>query len=220
MVVIGGMTALLLASVLVPGLRASGPQKSDLLVQVLGGTTEFVADKAFLEADVYFHGGQSGGCLIHGHHEHAGDEHESQDGAQLPLKDVVSYLHGETAPKVHKHLAGEQEKELLPWFVAVVRLNPHHIDAWRTGSYWFYRTGDSKRAEEFISEGMRRNPGDYRLYLDRGILEYRLRNWEKAVSDLDTAERLWKNDSSDAPSDLRAIGLYRSDALTHLRPAR
>ena len=130
---------------------------------------------------------------------------------------LVKRLHGETAPRAHRHLQGEEEKELLPWFVAAVRLNPHHIEAWRTGSYWFYRTGDSQRAEEFIREGICHNPKDYRLYLDRGILYHRLHRWQDAVRDLEVARELWRNDSEDAPFELRAIGTYLRDSRERLQ---
>ena len=130
---------------------------------------------------------------------------------------AIEHLQGEAAPRIHKHLAGEEEKELLPWFIAAVRLNPQFIDAWRTGSYWFYRTDNGHRAIGFISDGIRRNPGDYRLYLDRGILYHRLKEWDGAISDLETARRLWKNDSEDSPYELRAIRTYLRDCRMHQR---
>lgn len=208
MALAGGIISVLLASVLVPGLRAASPQNTDVLVQVMGGTTELAAEKAYRDADVYLHAGVTGGNL-------AGN----RKPGQLPLMGLVRRLHGETAPKAHRHLQGDDEKELLPWFMVAVRLNPRHMDAWRDGSYWFYRTGDSHRAEEFISDGVRCNPRDYRLYLDRGILYHRLKKWESSVRDLETAQKLWKNSSQDAPFDRKAIRIYLNDSRKHLKPS-
>ncbi|HUV06054.1 MAG TPA: hypothetical protein VMX94_13275 [Armatimonadota bacterium] len=206
-----GIVSILLASVLVPGLKAASPQSADIFVQVLGGTTELAAQKAYLQTDVYLHAGVTAGDLN-------GDGQPSRF-RELPFIGLIRRLHGETAPKVHRHVQGEEEKELLPWFIAAVRLNPQHIDAWRDGSYWFYRTGDLHRAEEFISEGIRCNPGDYRLYLDRGILYHRLKKWESSIRDLETAQKLWKNDSEDAACDYKAIRLYLDDSRKRLKSA-
>ena len=216
MALIGGILTILLASALVPGLKAASPQDPDVLVQVLGGTTELAAEKAYRDADVYLHAGVTA-CGEPA--ESAGSPGEPQSARQLPLMDLFRRLHGETAPKVHRHLQGDEEKELLPWFVAAVRLNPHHIDAWRDGSYWFYRTGDFHRSEEFISDGIRRNPHDYRLYLDRGILYHRLNKWESSVRDLETARKLWKNNSEDAPFERKAIRIYLDDSRKRLKSA-
>jgi len=201
----------LLASVLVPGLKAASPQNTDVLMQVLGGTTELAAEKAYQQTEVYLHAGVTDDSL-------EGSRQPSRS-RRLPLMGLVRRLHGETAPKAHRHLQGDDEKELLPWFVAAVRLNPHHIDAWRDGSYWFYRTGDFHRAEEFISDGIRCNPRDYQLYLDRGILYHRLKKWENSVGDLETARKLWKSDSRDAPFDRKAIRIYLNDSRKHLKSA-
>jgi len=216
MLLAAGVIALLLTSVLVPRLKAADPRDADILMQVLGGTADLAAEKAYQEADVYFHGGIAGGCPDEAVCVHD-DLHHRAESAPLPLARLVKRLHGETAPRAHRHLQGEEEKELLPWFVAAVRLNPHHIEAWRTGSYWFYRTGDSQRAEEFIREGICHNPKDYRLYLDRGILYHRLHRWQDAVRDLEVARELWRNDSEDAPFELRAIGTYLRDSRERLQ---
>jgi tetratricopeptide (TPR) repeat protein len=205
--VAGGLVALVLSSVLVPKFRAASPPNSDILVQVLGGTADLAADQAYREADVYFHGGRK----AEGRHTESDDLSE----ARLPLLGYVKRLQGEAAPRDHRHLGGTEEKEVLPWFEVTVRLNPHHVEAYSTGSYWYFRTGDRKRALEFVSAGIRQNPDDYRLYFDRGIIYYRLKSWDGAIRDLQTARRLWKNLNEDSPLDLKAIGRYLGYAASH-----
>jgi tetratricopeptide (TPR) repeat protein len=218
-----------------PAIKAANPKTSDILTQILGGTTELVAEKAYREADVYYHAGMVGyrpcrhnGCENHEHHDSLDvqdhDEHFRSDYLQqkkftLPLANVVDYLHGQTAPRVHRHLQGSEEKEVLPWFVVAVRLNPHLIDAYSDGCYWFYRCGDVQMAERFITEGIRHNPKNYRLYLDRGILYHRLRRWKAAISDFEKALDLWQNNSEDAPYDLRAIRTYLRHSKEQLKPS-
>lgn len=206
---VGAILILLLTSLLVPKLKAANPQEGDVLIQVLGGTADYAAEQAYREAEIYFHAGFDTECPDETHHVHR--EVQAPANVRLPLMGAIKYLHGETAPRIHKHLQGEDEKELLPWFIAAVRLNPHFIDAWRVGAYWFSRTDNGHRAVDFINSGIRHNPHDYRLYLDRGIMYHRLKEWDNAIWDLETARRLWKNDSEDSPYEQRAIRTYLGD---------
>jgi len=209
--------AFALVMILVPRLKAANPSGSDILMQVLGGTADLASDAAYKEADVYFHGGVTGGCP-HEDKDHCEDEaaHNHAMPADLPLMGVVERLHSATAPTIHRHLQGRDERELLPWFMAAVRLNPHNIEAWRTGTYWFYRTGDTKQAESFITDAIRANPNDYRVYMERGVLHHRIGKWSAAVQDLEIADRLWKNDSEDSPYDKKMIRTFHDNAKTHL----
>lgn len=207
MAICAAVIALLLSTILVPKLRSATPQADDILVQVLGGTADLAADQAYREADVYLHGGNEA--------RHRPGDRPAHD---LPLAKWIARMQGETALNTHRHLGGVEEKEILPWFAVAVRLNPHHIEAWSTGSYWYFRTGNRERALRFASDGIKSNPGNYRLYLDRGIIFYHLRKWDDSVRDLESARRLWKNLNEDSPYDLRAIEGYLSYAKSH-RPS-
>lgn len=72
------------------------------------------------------------------------------------------------------------------------------------------------KAEAFISDGIRHNPRDYRVYLERGVLYHRMKKWAKSADDLAKAERYWKNITEDSPYDLKAIHTYLKDARAHL----
>lgn len=212
-----GVLALLLALMLVPKLHSANPQSADILAQVMGGTADYAADEAYNEADVYFHAGTNAKCTYVGGIEKC----EQQDDAtlfsqvHLPLMSWIKEMHASTAPQTHKHLNNSESKEMLPWFVVATRLNPHLVEAWSTGTYWFYRSGDAKHAEQFASSGISSNPFDYRLYFDRGVLYYRARRWNDSVRDLQTAEKLWKNLNEDSPYDLKAIRRYAGYARSH-----
>lgn len=202
-----GVIAFALSSIIVPGLRAENPKDPDILVQILGGTTDLASEAAYREADVYFHGGAMDECP-----DHAKGNTESTTEINLPLMSLIKRLQSEAAPKEDRHLEGKEAKEMLPWFTAAIRLNPHHIEAWRTGIYWFYHTGEIEEAEDFANRGISHNPHDYRMYLERGILYHRLKKWDKAVRDVEIAKSLWKNNSDEASFDLKAIHMYLKDS--------
>ena len=218
MMLIALILMLVLSAILVPSLKAEGPQNADILTQILGGTRDLVAEGAYQEADIYLHAGYNCECPDEKHdHHHIEKPAQAETHADLPLMNLVRYLHGEMSPRIHRHLEGKEEKELLPWFVIAVRMNPHYIEAWRTGTYWYYRTGDSRRAEELINDGIKQNPSDYSLRLERGILYHRLKKWNSAVEDLEVAQKLWKNNSEDAPYDLKAIRTFLKDSRERMK---
>lgn len=216
---ISSLLAFLLALVIVPQTSMSDEKNTDVLLRVLGGTADLASDKAFKQADVYYHAGMMDKCPDESHHheEHGSHRHEEDsEPVNLPLANFIRNIYAQTQPGEHMHIHGESEKELIPWFIVSTRLNPRNIEAWRVGTYWFFRTGDLKRAEDFISKGISANPSDYRLHMDQGIMYHRLREWELSIKSLETARLLWKNNSDDAPFDLKAIKTYFSDSKKHL----
>lgn len=201
---------LALAFVMVPRFKAANPQSADMLVQVMGGTADLAANQAYQEADTYFHDGAELKRSHEGGEEHSAVEHSTlaRSEADLPLQPWVRQMQSAMTPQIHRHLSNTDSKEMLPWFVVSTRLNPRLVEAWSTGAYWFYRSGDAKQAERFVSAGISKNPTDYRLYFDRGALYYHERKWDKSVGDLETARRLWKNLNEDSPYDRAAIDRY------------
>jgi|GEM_PF-2183971 len=178
----GVVLAYIMASVLTPRVKAANPQTGDVLTQVLGGASAIAADSAFEQADVYYHAGVR--------EEDESPKLSTSSARDLPLLGLVRSLQKNTVPKEVRHLERKDEKELLPWFHAAVRLNPHHIEAWCVGTYWYYRVGEYGQAEAFASEGIRRNPSEYKLYLERGVLFARLGQYKRALSDLEKAKSL------------------------------
>ncbi len=210
---------LVLSFVMVPQFRTANPQSADMLVQVMGGTAELAGNEAYQEADVYFHAGTTLKCKHEGGADRCAENGctrlRNADMDYLPLHSWFQQMQASASPQIHRHLAGTESREMLPWFIVSTRLNPHLVEAWSTGTYWFYRSGEVKRAEQFVCDGIRNNPTDYRLYFDRGVLYYHLKQWDRAVSDLQTAERLWKNLNEDSPFDLKAIRRYTGYARSH-----
>ncbi|MHB1458210.1 MAG: tetratricopeptide repeat protein [Armatimonadota bacterium] len=217
LVALTGIAILLMAWFLAPILKAATPQSADILMQVLGGTADVASSGAFRQADVYFHGGVM--------NEQFKEEDRTQVKHstipayvdQLPYGAYYYFLQTQIVPQVHKHLDGDEAREMLPWFILAARLNPHNIDAWRVGSYWFFRTNEYSKAFSFISQGIKKNPSDYRLYYDRGILYHKIKLWQKALIDFEKADSLWQNNSEDAPYDKHGIAIFQKDTRNNLR---
>ena len=63
------------------------------------------------------------------------------------------------APEKHVHLEGEKSVELMPWFWASVKADPHNIDAWTTA--WYTANTmlkDRALARRILDEAKAKNP--------------------------------------------------------------
>lgn len=215
--VVFGIMVAVMVWVLAPILKAETPQSDDILMQVLGGTADAASSGAFHQADLYFHGGVTNEQFKEEDRTNVRHNYVPTYVNQLPFGKYYYYMQTQIIPQEHKHLDGDEAKEMLPWFILAVRLNPRNIDAWRVGSYWFFRTGEYSKAFKFISEGITGNPSEYRLYYDRGVLYHKIKAWDKAASDLRKADNMWKNNSDDATYDKRGIATYLRDTMKHIK---
>ena len=126
------------------------------------------------KADSYFHGGIDIECHEGHNHEH----HESPAFAKAtadkrttnhePLAtnhDPWLWINRHVrAPEKHVHLDDERAVELMPWFWAAVRANPHNIDAWTTAAYAADRMmKDKALALRVIREAREKNPDSLEL---------------------------------------------------------
>ena len=157
------------------------PQASsggDFLSVLLGDAKADISQAMLHEADSYFHGGidmechalDAGGNTAH-HHEAGcscgrhGHAHESEtahdaavDGehdALDPWRWVNSHIR---APEVERHLEGEKTVELMPWFWAAIKADPHNVEAWSTAWYVASRMmKDDRLALKIAEDGWRLN---------------------------------------------------------------
>jgi len=165
--------------------RPQGLEGGDLLAVLLGDARKDLAGAMVREADVYFHGGVSDmHDLHHHHHEHGEgetceecqaaknehdhdeneDEHEEDDhGSHGP--DPWRWINaGIRAPEVHRHLDGERSVELMPWFWAAARADPHNVEAWGSAFHVALRMlKDEGLALRIAEEGRRHNPSSIEL---------------------------------------------------------
>ncbi len=83
----------------------------------------------------------------------------------------------------HKHLYGNEERELIPWLYYAVKLNPHNIEAYVVGGYWVgSRLGRVDEALNFLMEGIRYNPNVWQIYSEIGNLYFhQKKDYQQAV---------------------------------------
>ena len=154
------------------------------LAVAFGDARETISQALVHKADSYFHGGIDMECdhlAGNGHADHD-DDHEHEDchdghnhgeaahGAFDPWRWINSHVR---APEVHRHLGGGEAVEMMPWFWASVKADPHNIDAWTTAWYVANNTmKDRQLALRVVAEGLEKNPGDPDLLVCRGRTLY------------------------------------------------
>lgn len=131
------------------------------------------------KADSYFHGGIDMDCDdAHGHghdHEHGHVHEHEEEGAQSdggfdPWRWINSHVR---APETHRHLAGAEAVELMPWFWAAVKADPHNADAWTTAMYVAERMlKDRNLARRIADEAGAKNPDSMAIAIASALLEY------------------------------------------------
>ena len=152
------------------------------LAVAFGDARETISQAFVHKADSYFHGGIDMECdhlAGHVHADHDDDYEAGHDGhvhdealhvSFDPWRWINSHVR---APDVHRHLGGRETIELMPWFWASVKADPHNIEAWTTT--WYIANNmmkDKDLALRVIAEGLEKNPGDPELLICRGRTIY------------------------------------------------
>lgn len=188
LVVSGAVFAVALGR-LIPALSADGlPQVpgENVLALVLGDARQILGDAMLHKADEYFHGGVRDIACEHGlsaqdsHEAHAGhgheaEEHEGEAGAPRALpgasRDPWVWLNARVHAQEHRHVEGDEARELLPWLWAACRASPKNIEALETSAYVLSRMNNRPvEALELLESGIRKNPESASLEFARGGL--------------------------------------------------
>jgi tetratricopeptide (TPR) repeat protein len=168
---------------------------------------EWLADWAYVQADVYFQRGTAPGLftraiqmageapcetLADGMHAH-GDA-PARDWIEAFGRDFHAWRHTHLGDDAENGLDDGQVRELLPWVRLAVKFNPRHTEAWLLGSYFLrehlYRDAE---AEQFLTEAVRHNPGHYEIHFALGQLaEERHRDAARARAHWLRALRDWQ----------------------------
>lgn len=88
---------------------------------------------------------------------------------------------------------------LEPLLDVTTELDPHHLAAWRFGSF-FLQFVDAGKARRFTERGLRSNPTEWRLYQDLGFLDWRQGRYREAADAYDRGGRI-----AGAPSWMAAM---------------
>lgn len=167
----------------------------DGLIAELFGETRFAIGGLFYEqADRVFHKGV-------GHYQPAA------------FQDWFARRRAEVAPAGHAHLHAAGVLEIMPWLYFATRADPGNITAYIVAAFWLAQDGGRPDlAEQVLNEGLRRNPSDYRLYLEKGNLALRQGRYAKAARWLDAARAFYP---AAAGEDQEQMRIDRAEILTY-----
>ncbi len=149
----------------------------DFLSVLLGDAKQDLSWAMIHEADSYFHGGvdmechhlhdagRAGGHCEHDHgdgHSEEAHGHERHEGASFdPWRWINERVR---APEVERHLEGVKAVEMMPWFWAAVKSDPHNEEAWSTAWYAAsHLMKDKHLALKIAEEGWRLNPSSMEI---------------------------------------------------------
>lgn len=174
-------------------------KEPNILQNMFGGMSSFVADLAFMKAEEYHHRGlpfmgaaayHEGGSTLMA--EAGGAEtqehHHAEGGGKT---DIFSRIYKLVKVTEDSHLAPSQEKEVLPWFYTEVMFNPHDIRGYVLGGYWLERMGRYEESLKFLKEGEKNNPDSAQIYTSIAKLYYRNNRYDDAISCLEQSRVLW-----------------------------
>ena len=168
----------------------------DALSVAFGDAKSTISAAMVHKADSYFHGGIDMECAEgHGHHHDDHDDHAHhapQPSTLNPQHSTHAFdpwrwiNHHVRAPERHIHLEGERSVEMLPWFWASVKADPHNIDAWTTA--WYTANSmlkDKVLARRILDEAKAKNPDSLEIALTEARFVY-----DGGKGDVAAAERL------------------------------
>ncbi len=160
-------------------------QTDNILKVLFGDGRRLFANHFFIQADVSFHSGYYPSIfdqarapkdtrhLTAKEGEPAAEEHEKHMDFLGPPRDWIERFGRHFIVTEHKHLQGNNEREILPWLKISSELDPQKIETYTVAAYWLRDLGKIKEAESFLREGMRNNPDSYEILFELGNLYYR-----------------------------------------------
>ena len=187
-------------------------QGEDVLSVAFGDAKETISRAMVEKANDYFHGGVEIDCGHHhgehcdgigcthdhhhhddGHDGHGEDEddsdHEDHDGSSdRQAIDPWSWINTHIrAPEIDRHLEDEKAVEMMPWFWAAVKADPHNVEAWSTAFYIASTSmHDERLSRQVLDEARAKNPDSLELLLAEGRFVYR-----KGKGDIEAAQKIF-----------------------------
>lgn len=157
--------------------------RRDVLSVFFGDARLALSQAMAHKADSYFHGGVDIDWHEHECHHHGrpGEDADGDEAARDRAAEEASEAASGGGPWVwidarihaqqHRHLEGSQARELLPWYWAACRADPHNVAAYQSTAYVLTAMLHSPtNALGVLDEGIRLNPGTPELEFDKGQL--------------------------------------------------
>jgi len=118
---------------------------------------------------------------------------------KIPKFNILSRIGERLYIHQHRHLHGEEEREIIPWLYYSVKLNPHNIKAYVVGGYWIgTRLKKPDQALKFLNEGLKCNPEAWEIYSEIGnIYFYQKQDYQQAIKFFSKAVYFMTDNNSD-----------------------
>ncbi|MFH1305158.1 MAG: tetratricopeptide repeat protein [Candidatus Omnitrophota bacterium] len=158
----------------------TGPDDVPVFLRFLGETRSVVSAVSILQADRYFHGGIGD---MNGTHAEClasagkGSLHEEQSRDKIapgmnPFN-ILFRISENIEITAHRHLSGDQVKEIIPWLYYAARIDPHNIMAYTiTGFYLADKLHKVNEALDFLRNGLRNNPASWQINAEMGRIYF------------------------------------------------
>src|SRR5882724_9392972 len=198
-------TCFSLSTILQPRAAAwSGRRDSGNVLKVLlGDGRRLFANHFFVKADVYLHSGYYPSVFDQAqapkdsHHmtskegSQTEEEHEKAMNFLGPPRDWIERFGRHFLITEHTHLAGGNEREILPWLRFSAELDPQRVETYTVAAYWLRSMGKVVEAEQFLRDGLRANPDSYEILFELGKLYDSEHDVVRARNVWDLALRKW-----------------------------
>jgi len=154
----------------------------NVLKVLLGDGRRLFANHFFVKADVYFHSGyypsifdqrqapKDSRHMTSQEGSEAEEEHEKAMNFLGPPRDWIEQFGRHFLITEHTHLAGGNEREMLPWLRLSAELDPQRVETYTVAAYWLRNVGKVAEAEQFLRDGMRANPDSPEILFELGRL--------------------------------------------------
>jgi len=205
-----------------------------LVSNTMGESRKLFASHFFTRSDIYFHSGyypsifdraganadnhlvESIGGKEEAHAdskdaEHAHDEHCNHGQEQSFLgkpKDRMDAFSRHFFVSTHTHLTEKgtnAAREILPWIKLTAQLDPQKIESYTVGAYWLQYLNRPEEAEQFLREGLWRNPKSHEIQLELGRLFFEKRDNVKARNLFELAIKCWRDQESTKPAEQQNV---------------
>jgi hypothetical protein len=206
--------------------RLSRKRNDGFAANMLGESRRLFANHFFTRSDVYFHSGyypsifdqpkkenhlaETAGSKItehedhekpgHVHDEHC-DHHEDESFLGKP-KDPMDAFSRHFFVSKHTHLTEKgtnAPKEILPWLQLAAKLDPEKVESYTVGAFWLRQLNKDGEAEQFLREGLRRNPQSYEIMLELGRGYMEKNDDIRARNVLERAITCWREQENPKP---------------------
>jgi len=159
-------------------------------LRAFGEARALVSTWTFLQADVYFHGGNT-------HHSGshkctAASLGKEEETPYINKFNILPRISEEITITKHIHLEGDQMKEIIPWLYYAAEIDPHNVGAYTLTAFYLADVfGQKEDALDFLREALKNNIDSWEINAEIGRVYFQhFKDYKKAIRYLSRADAL------------------------------